>query len=116
MLLLTGGRLYSLKGITLLVNSDYGVVYDLLQYLKLKSSNFSALAIYHQLSNTFARVKNSFLGKPDTGYTSNVLILLFSWLIVIWPALFISKLAVNTFSDHIFLKYPVVNWLLFCIL
>lgn len=37
-------------------------------------------------------------------------------LIFIWPALFVSKLAASVFSDHIFLKYPLVNWLLFCIL
>jgi hypothetical protein len=109
-LLPTWGHFYNLKSITFLVNSNYDFVHDLLHYLKVKNSNLS-LSSTPSIKTCLSHVQNSFWTNSYWLYF-NFFSVILSLLIVLWSALLVSKLAVTAFSDHIVLKYSLVNWLL----
>lgn len=100
-----GGHFYNLKSITFLVNSNYGVVYDLLHYLKPKKQqqpgNLSLGNTPSIQSCLFLFPKFLFRQTSYWWFFRNFSCIL-SLVIGIWPAVLVSKWAANSFSDHVF--------------
>lgn len=101
----TGGHFYNLKSITFLVNSNYGVVYDLLHYLKPKKTpkpgNLFSLSNIPSIQSRLSPFSKFLFRQISYWWFFRIFSFILSLVIDIWPAFFVSKLAANSFSDLI---------------
>lgn len=108
-----GGHFYNLKSITFLVNSNYGVVYDLLHYLKPKKqtkkktikrkpSNLVSLGNTPSIHSCLFPFPKLLFRQTSYWWLFRIFNFILSLVIGIWPALLVSKWAANSFSDHVF--------------